>query len=64
MQLMCNIMESIIKDQRVQFLVSIKVFLANIIMPLQKHHSIASGVLDCLRDWSVGLYSITQANIH
>jgi hypothetical protein len=59
---MCKIMESIVKDQLVSFLVD-KGLLSKQQHAFIKNHSTASNLLECLQDWSVGLNSHSQTDI-
>jgi hypothetical protein len=59
---MCKIMESIIKDQIVEFLVG-KGLISKHQHAFLKNHSTASNLLDCLQDWSIGLNSCKQTDI-
>jgi hypothetical protein len=59
---MSKLMESVIKDQMVQFLVDKGI--------LNKHqhafinkHSTASNLLECIRDWQIGLNSRSQTDV-
>jgi hypothetical protein len=59
---MCKIMESIMKDQIVSFLVE-KGLISKHQHAFIKNHSTATNLLECLQDWSVGLNSRTQTDI-
>jgi hypothetical protein len=59
---MCKLMESVIKYQMVQFLVE-KGILNKRQHAFIKNHSTASNLLDCLRDWTVGLNSHSQTDL-
>jgi ribonuclease P/MRP protein subunit RPP40 len=55
-------MESIIKDQIVEFLVG-KELISKHQHAFLKNHSTASNLLDCLQDWSIGLNSCKQTDV-
>jgi hypothetical protein len=55
-------MESIIKDQIVQFLVSKGIINKNQ-HAFIKHHSTASNLMECIHDWQVGLNSHQQTDV-
>jgi hypothetical protein len=55
-------MESLIKDQLLQFLVN-KGLISKHQHAFLKNHSTASNLLDCLRDWSISLNSHRQTDI-
>ena len=59
---MCKLMEFVIKDQMVQFLVD-KGHISKRQHAFIKHHSTASNLLECLRDWSIGLDGHMQTDV-
>jgi hypothetical protein len=59
---MCKLMESVIKEQMVQFLVD-KGRINKRQHAFIKHHSTASNLLECVRDWSIGLNYSKQTDV-
>ena len=59
---MCKLMETVIKDQIVQFLAD-KGLISKCQHAFIKHHSTASNLLASLRDWSIGLNSHLRTDI-
>jgi hypothetical protein len=59
---MCKLMESIIKDQMVRFMVD-EGFITKCQHAFIKQHSTASNLLECIRDWTVAFTSGQQTDI-
>jgi hypothetical protein len=59
---MCKLMESVIKDQMAQFLLD-RGLISKHQHAFVKHHSTATNLLECIRDWSIGLNCQWQIDI-
>jgi hypothetical protein len=59
---MCKLMESVIKDQMASFLLD-NGLISNHQHAFVKHHSTATNLLECIRDWSIGLNCHWQTDV-
>jgi hypothetical protein len=59
---MCKLTESVIKDQMASFLLD-NGLISNHQHAFVKHHSTATNLLECIRDWSIGLNCHWQTDV-